>query len=73
MPVTNISYGTNWLHRWEYDLVAAAYSINIHPHPRYLGQALADFVKKVAHPAFLEVWSKFSSLQGGLEKPGDHL
>ena len=28
-------------------MVAAAYSINIHPHPRYLGQALADFVEKV--------------------------
>ena len=37
--------------RWEYDLAAAAYSINIHPHPRYLGQALADFVKKVPHPS----------------------
>ena len=28
-------------------MAATAYSINIHPNPRYLGQALADFVKKV--------------------------
>ena len=46
---------TTW--RWEYDLVAAAYSINIHPHPRYLGQALADFVEKVESFCWLQPWS----------------
>ena len=45
---------TTW--RWEYDLVAAAYSINIHPHPRYLGQALADFVQKVESFCWLQRW-----------------